>query len=143
VIAISCDVSKGSIEILANFLTQCNGSKSAAEADSLTAFGRSTSARSVSIRNSAVSVVLSRVSVTATAPFTVEESSVVVVLEGSNSLDATAANSAGVECAAANLTIKGSGGGALSAEGGSSGSGVGLGGGGVCASHVQGLALDM
>jgi hypothetical protein len=129
-----CDVGKGEVGLSGSSLSSCNGSSVPSFGDFLTVIGNS-SENGISLNQTNVTVLLSDVSVTVAAPFTILESSVVLIAEGSNEFRSFSGSGqyAAVECSASNVTITSARGGAIAVDGGEA-PGFGASVGGVCAS---------
>jgi hypothetical protein len=119
-----CDVSQGSIEIIGNVF-HCN-EQHVPVSDSTIIISDTTTSNSVRISDSTAIVLFESVSLASPAPFTVENSNVVIILTGVNIIAGSSSGDAGVRClGSSNITFQAISSGILKAIGSSYGPGIG------------------
>jgi hypothetical protein len=127
-----CDVALGNIEVSGNLVT-CN-QQDPTPSEYISISGTAT-ANSVSITSSNIVIELLNATISNTAPFVSQSSTVSVIFSGTNIL--TASRGSGIECAqGSNVTFSGSFNGVINAHGSSSYPGIGPSGNEFCQSLV-------
>jgi hypothetical protein len=129
----TCDLALGPVAVNGPQVTECNGTTQAfAHNSKLLLIGQSTSS-GVAITGSSLTVEVSRLSITSPSPFLISQSSVSIILSGSNRLASNAAERAGIECGgSSNISFSTVKGGLLTAIGGSQSPGIGASERGIC-----------
>jgi hypothetical protein len=122
----TCDLSDGIVNVSSGTLENCNGPQPTNDVNSLRIFGIAKDSNTgITVSMSSLTIFLADVTAESAAPLTIQGSTVLVILEGSNHLVSIAGR--GVDCSSSNVTLSSLNSGTLKAEGPGDWDGVGIG----------------